>query len=188
MYSPQDLAQVIKEILQSKNIKTKDMLEACGLGINTLSNLNHNKAISFDSLAKIADYLEVSVDYLLGRDGAKTDTLSAAKQGYVSLKSLSPQELEDIAETELNKFLFTGNAGTGKHKAVLPVPVAPHQTAPVPAKVVETKTASTIDLYNPKIAKAYNGLTTEEQLKVQMFILDTAAASEKSNAKVEEIK
>ncbi|MDD7534179.1 MAG: helix-turn-helix transcriptional regulator [Treponema sp.] len=67
MYLPQDLGSTIKEIMQSKNIKAKDMLEACELSINTLSNLNHNKAIGFDSLAKIADYLDVSVDYLLGR-------------------------------------------------------------------------------------------------------------------------
>ncbi len=32
-----------------------------------MSHLKHNKAIAFDSLAKIADYLDISVDYLIGR-------------------------------------------------------------------------------------------------------------------------
>lgn len=46
------------------------MLIACDLGINTMSSLYHGKSIAFDSIAKIADYLDASVDYLLGR---KTD-------------------------------------------------------------------------------------------------------------------
>lgn len=140
MYSPQDLAQVIKEILQSKNIKTKDMLEACGLGINTLSNLNHNKAISFDSLAKIADYLDVSVDYLLGRDDYAANSIT--------------------------------NTGTNNGTQ---------------ANIINNDCS--IDTFNnPAVLKAYKGLTEREKLSVQMFILDTAAASEKSNAKVEVVE
>ena len=46
-----------------------------------------------------------------------------------------------------------------------------------------------IDTFNnPAVSKAYKGLTEREKLSVQMFILDTAAASEKSNAKVEIIE
>ena len=37
---------------------------------------------------------------------------------------------------------------------------------------------------NAAVTKAYEGLTEREKLSVQMFILDTAAASEKSNATV----
>lgn len=175
-------------LCESNNYKPNQIGKELDISSASITKWKNGSLPGAETLVRIADRFDVSVDYLLGRDGTKTDTLSAAKQGYVSLKSLSPQEFEDIAETELNKFLFTGNAGTGKHKTVLPVPVPPHQSTPVPAKVLETKTASTIDLYNPKIAKAYNGLTTEEQLKVQMFILDTAAASEKSNAKVEVVE
>lgn len=43
------------------------MLVACDLGSNTMSALYHGKSIAFDSLVKIADYLDCSVDYLLGR-------------------------------------------------------------------------------------------------------------------------
>lgn len=67
MYKSSDLAIKIKEVAQSKDIKLKEMWESCGLGSNTMSSLNHEKKIAFDSLAKVADYLEVSVDYLLGR-------------------------------------------------------------------------------------------------------------------------
>lgn len=43
------------------------MLVDYDLGSNTMSALYHGKSIAFDSLAKIADYLDCSVDYLLGR-------------------------------------------------------------------------------------------------------------------------
>ena len=43
------------------------MLVAYDLGSNTMSALYHGKSIAFDSLAKIADYIDCSVDYLLGR-------------------------------------------------------------------------------------------------------------------------
>lgn len=43
------------------------MRDICELGSNAMSGMYHGKAIAFDSLAKIADYLDCSVDYLLGR-------------------------------------------------------------------------------------------------------------------------
>ena len=51
------------------------MLEDVGLGFNTMSNMKSSMPKA-DNLAKIADYLEVSVDYLLGRTddpGQKTE-------------------------------------------------------------------------------------------------------------------
>ena len=43
------------------------MLVELGLGSNTISHLRHDRMIAADSLARIADYLDCSVDYLLGR-------------------------------------------------------------------------------------------------------------------------
>ena len=67
MYDSPNLAKRIKNIAREKKIPINDILSSCNLGINTLSHMNHGKAIAFDSLAKIADYLDCSVDYLLGR-------------------------------------------------------------------------------------------------------------------------
>lgn len=67
MYNSHNLAISIKSIAKEKNIIIKDMLTSCDLGSNTMSSLYHGKSIAFDSVAKIADYLNVSVDYLLGR-------------------------------------------------------------------------------------------------------------------------
>lgn len=67
MYNSRNLAIAIKSIAKERKKIIKDMLEACELGSNTMSGLYHGKAIAYDSLAKIADYLDCSVDYLLGR-------------------------------------------------------------------------------------------------------------------------
>lgn len=67
LYNPPDVVTVIKSVARSKKIQIKDMLSDVGLGLNTLSHMNHGKAIAYDSLARIADYLDCSVDYLLGR-------------------------------------------------------------------------------------------------------------------------
>ena len=67
LYISHNIAENIKKTAKEKNIILKDMLVECGLGQNTLSHLYHDKMPSADRLAKIADYLDVSVDYLLGR-------------------------------------------------------------------------------------------------------------------------
>lgn len=67
MYSAQELAVAIKKRAKETNKVIKDMLVSCSLNNNTMSGLYHDKAIAFDSLAKIADYLDCSVDYLIGR-------------------------------------------------------------------------------------------------------------------------
>ena len=67
MYITQDIANRIKLSLKPQHKTVKDMLCSLGLGINTISELSKGKQLSCISLAKIADYLNCSVDYLLGR-------------------------------------------------------------------------------------------------------------------------
>lgn len=67
LYNSPYMANKIKEIAKVRNLTMKSILENCNLGSNTFSHMLHGKMIASDSLAKIADYLECSVDYLLGR-------------------------------------------------------------------------------------------------------------------------
>ena len=67
LYNSPNVANRIKAYAKSKNIALKTILEECELGTNTFSHMLHGRSIAFDSLAKIADYLDCSVDYLLGR-------------------------------------------------------------------------------------------------------------------------
>lgn len=67
MYKSDKLAERIKKISKDKKIQLKVMLEELNLNKNTLSNMYKGSMIKADSLAKIADYLKVSTDYLLER-------------------------------------------------------------------------------------------------------------------------
>lgn len=67
LYNSLNVAETIKIRAKAQNIVIKDMLSELELGSNTMSNMRHGRAIASDSLARIADYLDCSVDYLLGR-------------------------------------------------------------------------------------------------------------------------
>ncbi len=67
MYNNQQMSDRIKSQAKSKKIALKKMLEELGLGINLISHLAKGQNITAINLARIADYLDCSVDYLLGR-------------------------------------------------------------------------------------------------------------------------
>ena len=67
MYFAQTTKERIKLICKKRNINAKQMLSDCSLGANAIQQINDTKGMASFSLAKIADYLDVSVDYLLGR-------------------------------------------------------------------------------------------------------------------------
>lgn len=68
MYNAQKTAEKIKHQAKSENILVKDMLDECMLNKNTLSSmLSRGSWLQANSLAKIADYLDCSMDYLMGR-------------------------------------------------------------------------------------------------------------------------
>ncbi len=67
MYITQDIANRIKQLLKERGINTKEMLSELDMGINAISEFSKGKIMSCISLARIADYLGCSVDYLLGR-------------------------------------------------------------------------------------------------------------------------
>jgi transcriptional regulator with XRE-family HTH domain len=68
MYNAQQVAERIKEQAKFKNILIKNMLDECELNKNALSSmLSRGSWLQANNLARIADYLDCSVDYLLGR-------------------------------------------------------------------------------------------------------------------------
>lgn len=68
MYESNNIAERIKLTAKNKNIQIKILLNECNLSKNTLSSmLSGGSTPKSENLAKIADYLDCSVDYLLGR-------------------------------------------------------------------------------------------------------------------------
>lgn len=67
MYNTQEISNRIKSRAKHNKVLIKRMLTDCEMGINSISEFSKGKQLSCISLAKIADYLGCSVDYLLGR-------------------------------------------------------------------------------------------------------------------------
>lgn len=67
MCNSQTVRKRIATLLVDKPFNQKQMLKDCGASENLLNQMSDNKGIGCFVLARIADYLECSVDYILGR-------------------------------------------------------------------------------------------------------------------------
>lgn len=79
MYLAQTTKDRIKSICKSKNINMETLVSECELGVNAIRQINDTKGMASFSLARIADYLDCSVDYFLGR----TDDPLSHKTGAI---------------------------------------------------------------------------------------------------------
>ena len=66
MYNSNNVAERIKELARQKGISITALLLDANLGRNTMANFKTSMPKA-DNLARIADCLDCSVDYLLGR-------------------------------------------------------------------------------------------------------------------------
>ena len=68
MISPQILAERIKLTAKDRKVSVAQLLKDCCLNKDLISTTQSRGYFPrIEALAKIADYLDVSVDYLLGR-------------------------------------------------------------------------------------------------------------------------
>lgn len=102
-----DIALRIKEIAKNRDIVLRQMLEEIGLSKGTMDNLRTSMPKA-DNLAKIADYLDVSMDYLMGRtdepdikNNSNIIRINSGNSSHISDISnvkISQVSSEDIAE------------------------------------------------------------------------------------------
>ena len=90
------LFEKIKELCQKRGISINLLEETLGYSRNTIYSMK-NKKPNAERLQEIADYFNVSTDYLLGR----TENPNIAKDGDAS----APLDLRDIAAQSM---LFDG--------------------------------------------------------------------------------
>lgn len=96
MYIIHNLIGRIKEQAKKKGLKTTEMLEECGINKNMLSTMNTRGSwIQADKLAKIADYLDCSVDYLLCRTENPNSHKTHASDVVINPEE---QQLKDIID------------------------------------------------------------------------------------------
>ena len=88
--------EIVKDLCEKHGISLNTLEEKLELGKNSLYGLKRNQP-SAERLQQIADYFNVSTDYLLGR----TENPNIAKDGDAS----APLDLRDIAAQSM---LFDG--------------------------------------------------------------------------------
>lgn len=97
MYNSNNIAERIRTQAKLIDVTVKKMLEDIGLGFNTMSNMKTSMPKA-DNLAKIADYLGCSVDYLLGRtDNPAIKTNEENEQNILDIyRNLNPSGQEQF--------------------------------------------------------------------------------------------
>ena len=109
MYFSNDIAKRIKLLAKEKQVVLSNMFDQIGIGKNTMANLKTSMPKA-DTLAKIADYLNCSVDYLLGRTEISEFNAETVKKPFVEQETL----IKLTAKTIIIPFYRTSaSAGTG---------------------------------------------------------------------------
>ena len=68
IHNSQEVATSIKQLSKIKKISIGKMLSDCELSKNTLSSMQSGGYLPrIETIVRIADYLDCSIDYLLGR-------------------------------------------------------------------------------------------------------------------------
>ncbi|MDE5557789.1 MAG: helix-turn-helix domain-containing protein [Ruminococcus sp.] len=92
MNNSQEIAEAIRFQVSVQRLTISKMLTDIGLAKNTLQNMDNGSMIKADSLGKIADYLNVSVDYLLGRT-SNSQNMSNNHLNAVDIKGYNVQTI-----------------------------------------------------------------------------------------------
>ena len=80
MYNATEIASRINQLLKEKKLSQKDMLENCNLSKNAISSMmSRGSILRADNLARIADYLDCSIDYLMGRNYSAEKSIAFPK-------------------------------------------------------------------------------------------------------------
>lgn len=84
MYNSATVAETIKALAKKRNVSIKKVLEDVGLNYNMMTTMRTSMPKA-DNLAKIADYLDCSVDYLLGKTNDPSSTASSITEDEQAL-------------------------------------------------------------------------------------------------------
>ena len=94
-----DVALRIREVAKQNDIVLKQMFEEIGLSKGTMDNLRTSMPKA-DNLAKIADYLNVSMDYLMGRTD---DPNIKNNQNIITIRSGKASRISDISNVKVSQ-------------------------------------------------------------------------------------
>lgn len=107
MYNSQEVALTIKSLAKEKKIAIGKMLSDCDLSKNALSTMQSGGYLPrTESLAKIADYLNVSIDLLLGREINQKTALTNIEESDSNKERLlrNYDDLNEVAQIHLANY------------------------------------------------------------------------------------
>lgn len=105
LYNSAVIADNIKSLAKERQKSARNMLSEIGLGPNTISHMRQGRMPLAENLAKIADYLDCSVDYLLGRtnDVEVANAIELAPEEYPVL--IKYRGLNDDGQRMVDKLI-----------------------------------------------------------------------------------
>lgn len=103
-YDPAIIAEKIKQECMRQNITVKTMLQELNINHAALTKMTHGGAPSYITLARICDYLNMSVDTLLNRPIPEPEPvdLSAAINTVAAAAHISPDALRAVLHLPIN--------------------------------------------------------------------------------------
>lgn len=93
----------LKELRKNKSISQEELGNICGVAKNTVSYWEKNiNQPSIEIITKLADYFDVTTDYLLGFNQNDIDNIKKLK---IALKEAGMMVGDDLTKEELQKAL-----------------------------------------------------------------------------------
>lgn len=103
MHYSQKVADRIKSLLKSKKITANKMLKDCEINKNALSTMQSGGYLPrIETITKIADYLDCSVDCLLGRDSIASPRLTENEKEIISMYQQLPENVREQVYAYIN--------------------------------------------------------------------------------------
>lgn len=104
-YDPAIIAEKIKQECMRQNITVKTMLQELNINHAALTKMTHGGAPSYITLARICDYLNISIDALLDRPAPATPAppdLNTAVSVVAAAAHISPDALRAVLHLPIN--------------------------------------------------------------------------------------
>ena len=99
-----ELFDRVKEQAKKRGITLQTLAEQTDLSVNSIYGWKTSMP-SADKLKKVADYLDVSVDYLLGRDTKDTQKLNPEEDDLIVMFRKNTAGMNDDEKKEFNESL-----------------------------------------------------------------------------------
>ncbi|HGJ5880868.1 MAG TPA: helix-turn-helix domain-containing protein [Arsenophonus nasoniae] len=101
------LSERLNKLIELKSITKSDMAKICGVTPQSVNGWYIRGSIGKESAIKLADYLNVSVAWLLGEGDASVDDLDLPKPELSEKEKLLLKLFNELPESESNELLKT---------------------------------------------------------------------------------